>query len=66
MSDKSACILDEEYPPNLCGAKVVQVIEMKVSKGNGTESNPNRIVTVYRSLGGELLAVYDPFVKPNV
>lgn len=66
MNIESLHILNDEYPPNFCGAKVVQVIESKVAKGNGTEDNPNRVAIVYRSLDGKLLAVYDPFVKPGV
>ena len=44
-------------------AKVVEVIEVKVRKGAGTESDPCRIVTEYHSLDGKLLAVADPEVK---
>lgn len=54
-------ILTDEYKMN--SAKVIQVIESHAKRGNGTECNPSRIVTLYWSLDGELLAVYDPFVK---
>lgn len=54
-------ILIDEYKMN--SAKVIQVIESHVKRGNGTEDNPSRIITLYWSLNGELLAVYDPLVK---
>ncbi|APB77432.1 carboxypeptidase [Paenibacillus polymyxa] len=41
-------------------AKVIQVIETKNDRGSGTETDPNRIITQYWSLDGELLAEYDP------
>ena len=54
-------ILIDEYKMN--SAKVIQVIESHVKRGNGTEDNPFRIITLYWSLGGELLAVYDPYIN---
>jgi len=46
------------------GAKVIQVIETRTFVGTGTEENPNRYVTRYWSLDGELLAEADP-AKPD-
>lgn len=40
-------------------AKVVQVIEVRVNRGAGTEEDPCRIVTQYWSQKGELLAESD-------
>lgn len=48
-----------EYPRGVDSAKVIQVIETKAAKGNGTLEQPSRIVTQYWSLGGELLAEKD-------
>ena len=45
-----------------CSARVVEVIELRVCVGKGTEENPNRVVTEYWSKGGKLLAVNDPQV----
>lgn len=56
-------VLRSEYDDGCCGAKVIQVIQSRLKKGHGTDDDPNRIVTLYRSLDGELLAVYDPLVK---
>lgn len=55
--------IKEQYPDSSFGTKVIQVIQSKASRGNGSEQNPNRIVTLYHSLNGELLAVYDPLVN---
>lgn len=41
-------------------AKLIQVIAVETVAGSGTELDPNRIVTEYWSLKGELLAVQDP------
>lgn len=57
--------LMKKYSDFNCGAKVINVIQLRTKRGNGTESDPNRIVTLYRALDGELLAVYDPFIGPE-
>lgn len=41
-------------------AKIIQVIQTVSRAGNGSESNPNRLVTAFWSFDGELLAVNDP------
>lgn len=41
-------------------AKVIQVIEVTVCAGDGTEADPHRYVRYYCTLDGELLAVADP------
>ena len=43
-------------------AKVIEVIETISTVGSGTEADPNRFVTKYWSLDGELLAVNDQYV----
>lgn len=48
------------HPGRVDSAKVIQVIQTVSRAGNGSESNPNRFVTVFWSLDGELLAVNDP------
>ena len=40
--------------------KVVEVVQVVTTKGNGTDEDPNRVITEYWSLDGELLAVVDP------
>ena len=45
------------------GAKLVEVIEVRVAVGQGTEKDPNRITTEYWSKEGKLLAVADPFTE---
>lgn len=40
-------------------ARMMEVIEVKVTRGVGTEENPCRIVTQYWSQRGELLAESD-------
>lgn len=57
--------LKEKYQDRFYGAKVIQVIEEKCVMGEGTEDNLLRVVTLYRSLDGELLAVFDPEDKSN-
>lgn len=47
-------------PRGTDSAKVIQVIETKSIKGEGTASDPVRIVTQYWDLEGKLLAVCDP------
>ena len=47
-------------PRGTDSARVIQVIETKACVGRGTEQDPNRIVTKYWSLEGELLAYDDP------
>ena len=48
------------YPRGLESAEVVQVIKTVTTAGTGTEKDPNRYVTSYWSLDGELLAINDP------
>lgn len=48
------------HPGRVDSAKVIQVIQTVSRAGNGSESNPNRFVTAFWSLDGELLAVNDP------
>lgn len=60
IEDEAMQKLKEKYNDSLCGAKVIQVIESRVVIGKGTEDDPMRPTIVYRSLDGELLAVYDP------
>lgn len=50
--------------PKSQSARIVEVIEIKTPAGKGTKENPNRVITEYWSLGGELLAVNDPEVTP--
>jgi len=45
-------------------AAVINVIAVRTVVGSGTEADPNRIITEYWSLKGDLLAVNDPEVKP--
>ncbi len=52
------CVLNDRYPDSTCGAKVIQVIEQKVKY---TERNIERVVTVYRTLDGDILAANDPY-----
>lgn len=52
--------IEEEYPDRLFGARVISVIQSSATRGNGSEENPIRIVTIYHDLEGVLLAVYDP------
>lgn len=40
-------------------ARIVQVIETRSCRGDGTENNPCRLVIQYWSLDGELLAEKD-------
>lgn len=44
-------------------AKVVQVVEVQAVVGKGTEEDPNRVITQYWSLEGELLAERDPLLE---
>lgn len=53
-------------PTPLDSAKVIQVIQTVTAKGNGTEQNPNRLVTEYWSLDGKRLAVNDPLYEADV
>lgn len=55
--------MEEKYairPRGAASAKVIQVIEVKIFRGKGTEQDMHRIVTQYWSLEGELLAEFDP------
>ena len=47
-------------PRGTDSAKVIQVIRTISRVGEGTEEDPNRFVTKYWSLEGELLAINDP------
>lgn len=47
-------------------AKIVEVIEVKVSKGKGTDKDLMRIITEYWSKDGKLLAVNDPNFDSDV
>lgn len=47
-------------PRGAASARVVQVIEVQISRGKGTEQDMCRPVTQYWSLEGELLAEFDP------
>lgn len=60
IKDEAMKELKKRYSDFTCGAKVIQVIESRVVTGKGTEDDPMRPTIVYRSLDGELLAVYDP------
>lgn len=46
-------------------AALMRVIAVQTAVGSGTESDPNRIITEYWSLSGELLAVNDPESSSN-
>lgn len=46
-------------------AALIRVIAVQTAVGSGTESDPNRIITEYWSLSGELLAVNDPESSSN-
>lgn len=48
-------------PRGTDSAKVIQVIITEALIGNGTESDPCRIITQYWSLDGEKLTEHDPF-----
>ena len=50
-------------PREIDSTKVVQVIEIKFLRGNGTKDDMCRLVTQYWSFNGELLAERDDFVK---
>nr|DAK93942.1 MAG TPA: hypothetical protein [Caudoviricetes sp.] len=39
----------------LKSARVIEVIEIKLAKGEGTEANPVRLATQYWALNGEFL-----------
>lgn len=44
-------------------ARVIQVIETKALRGEGTQENMSRIVTQYWDFEGNLLAENDPCAK---
>lgn len=44
-------------------AEVINVIAVRTVIGTGTEADPNRVITEYWSLKGELLAVNDPEIN---
>ena len=46
-------------------AKVMSVIFIQYIKGDGTESNPTRIVNQYRDLKGNLICELDDYEKDN-
>ena len=67
MGDKKNTAPRERGAENRKGsrsAKLIQVIAVETVAGSGTERDPNRIVTEYWSLEGELLAVQDPEANP--
>jgi hypothetical protein len=41
------------------GSRVIQVVETTTLEGNGKDESYREVVT-YRTMDGELLAVYDP------
>lgn len=45
-------------------ACVMEVIAVETSIGKGTADDPKRIICEYWSMGGQLLAVYDPEISP--
>ena len=47
-------------------AKVMSVIFIQYIKGDGTESNPTRIVNQYRDLKGNLICELDDYKKSEV
>lgn len=47
------------HPERVDSAKVIQVIQTVSRIGTGSEKDPNRFVTRFWSLDGELLAVND-------
>ena len=47
-------------------AKVMSVIFIQYIKGDGTESNPTRIVNQYRDLKGNLICELDDYEKSEV
>lgn len=56
-------MLDPYVSPPI-SAKVVQVIAVVGSRGDGSEEDPHRVVYQYFSLEGELLACYDEINGP--
>ena len=44
-------------------AEVIQVIQTRSKRGEGTEKDPVRIVTQYWDFEGHLLAENDPFFR---
>lgn len=48
------------YPRGTDSARVIQVIETKAMRGEGTDIQPSREVTQYWTLDGEFLAENDP------
>lgn len=44
-------------------ARLIEVIAVQACTGEGTEQNPNRIITEYWSKEGTLLAVNDPHIN---
>lgn len=45
-------------------AKLIRVIEVWTTRGDGTEANPCRTIRQYWSIKGELLAEFDPNPQP--
>ncbi|HLA34304.1 MAG TPA: hypothetical protein VJ001_05485 [Rhodocyclaceae bacterium] len=45
-------------------AQVVQVIFVDAMRGDGSPENPERMIYMYFSLDGQLLACYDPLNGP--
>ena len=46
-------------------AEVIQVIQTRSKRGEGTKKDPVRIVTQYWDFEGHLLAENDPFFQNN-
>lgn len=49
-------------PPS--NARLIQVIHVAASRGDGSERNPERIIDLYFRPDGTLLACYDPLNGP--
>lgn len=45
-------------------AEVIQVIAVDGMRGDGSPENPERLISLYFSLDGRLLACYDPINGP--
>lgn len=54
--------IDMHLPPD--GVRVIPVIVVPCYRGDGSASNPERLIYQYFSLDGELLACYDEINGP--
>lgn len=45
-------------------AEIVELIHVPAHRGDGSEANPERIINLYFTKGGELVACYDPLNGP--